>query len=516
MVFAALEDLLPTRLSDKTLFHGFDILTLALLVLLLAATLPRADRKYLRAPLLLMISFLAVMWLRSAFPREIAESAANNELDPLGCVALFLFLVAIIRCAFLLVARSVLTRLGSPFSKIMLDLVQVALYVGAMLIVLSRAGVATGELLTGSALITAAIGFALKDTLGNMFSGLAIQMQRPFEVGDWIEFDDKLYHIGKVTEINWRATKVITLDEVEVILPNGTLGQAHIRNFTKPEPWSRRSIYFHAPYDVSPQKVQRVVLEAIVNAWGVLEYPPPSVVTFDFDERGVQYWVRIFTKEFDKRDRVDGSVRDHIWYALNRHGIHFPLPGRRIRMIEDSPETLAREEEQQIGRRMLALRGVDIFSSLDEESLRRLASLSRTLLFAAGEAIINQGEEGHEMFIILRGKVAVTVHRQGLKTLLVSRLGPGKFFGEMSLMTGAVRSATITTNEECELLAVGKAAFAQILSAHPDLAEQISRILAGRQAELGERVAGQASEAQATMERSNDLLSRIKDFFSLS
>ena len=111
----------------------------------------------------------------------------------------------------------------------------------------------------------------MQETLGNLFAGLAIQMQRPFDVDDWIEFDDDPKHIGRVLEINWRATKVMTLDDVEIIVPNGTLAKAPIINFTKPTPTSRRSIYVQAPPDVAPHVVREAILSALPEADGVLE-----------------------------------------------------------------------------------------------------------------------------------------------------------------------------------------------------------------------------------------------------
>src|SRR5262249_52675301 len=134
----------------------------------------------------------------------------------------------------------------------------------------------------------------------------------------------------KVLEINWRATKIVTLDEVELIIPNGTLGKAQINNFSKPTGLSRRSGDVHAPHHAPPQRVSQVILSAIADSWGVLKQPPPSVVTNAFDERGVQYWVRFFTTEFGRRDLVDGGVRDRIWYALQRNGIAIPPPALAV------------------------------------------------------------------------------------------------------------------------------------------------------------------------------------------
>src|SRR5690606_81842 len=151
-----------------------------------------------------------------------------------------------------------------------------------------------GSLLATSALLTAVLGLSLQDTLGNMFAGLAIQAERPFELGDWIQYDSTTEHIGEVTEINWRATRLLTLDRVLITVPNGSLAKSSIRNFSRPQPVTRRSTTIWAPYNVSPHRVQRALTQAAQETPGVLAEPPASVITRAFSERGVEYSVRYF------------------------------------------------------------------------------------------------------------------------------------------------------------------------------------------------------------------------------
>src|SRR2546421_582971 len=112
--------------------------------------------------------------------------------------------------------------------RIFRDVTQAVVYVIVLMLTLRAVGVEPSSLLTTSALLTAVVGLALQDTLGNMVSGLALQMQRPFQVGDWIQFDPDERQIGKVTEVNWRATTVVTNDLIEVIVPNAHLAKAAI------------------------------------------------------------------------------------------------------------------------------------------------------------------------------------------------------------------------------------------------------------------------------------------------
>ena len=371
------------------------------------------------------------------------------------------------------------------------------------------AGIAAGDLFTGSAVVTAVLGFALKDTLGNVFAGLAIHAEHPFEVGDWIQYDAVPAHVGRVVEINWRATKVLTLDDAHVIIPNGQLAQASIRNFTKPEAWSRRSLFVVTPYDVPPQRVQAIILEAIRGSFGVLEQPAPSVVTNAFTERGVEHWVRLFTTAFDQRDRVDGMARDRIWYALARHGIRIPVATHAVQLSEPPvPETPAAAADRRAG----CLEQIDLLEPLSPGLVRRLAESSVDRLYAAGEQVVRQGDAGSSMFVILSGRVEVTagVPATGPAATLAT-LGPGSHFGEMSLMTGCPRVATVTTLEETRLLEICKDGFAAILAAEPGLVEALGRSLQSRLAERARAIAG----ADQLESEPQDILRTIREFFGL-
>ena len=232
-------------------------LAIALIVALLAL-LPSGERRLVRQPIGHLLAHLTALVLRHL------PTSADWLRGTLGIVAVVLLLASIGRSSVLLVFDIGLARrLTRPVPKITRDLVQGLVYTLIALASLRAAGIALDSILTTSALITAVIGLSLQETLGNLFAGLAMQLQRPFEVGDWIQFEPDPKRIGRVLEINWRATKVQTLEDVEIIVPNGTLGKAAIVNHSRPRPETRRSVYFEAPYDVPPKKVHAAVLAAL-------------------------------------------------------------------------------------------------------------------------------------------------------------------------------------------------------------------------------------------------------------
>lgn len=505
----------PPRLSDVVVrFASSGALGLGvaavLLVLLVVLLIPK-ERQALRLPAVLLGLDLVALLLRAALDPESAFAHA------LGTFSLLLLLTALGRMAFLLVVDWLFgTRLGRPLPRIIRDIVQGLVYAGVALITLRAAGVEPGSLLTTSALLTAVIGLSLQDTLGNLFAGLSIQAQRPFEVGDWIQIDTDNRFIGRVIEINWRATTVLTSEQIELIIPNGTLAKTAIKNYTKPTSLARRTLEVVAAFDASPRRVEAALLRALWGAPGVLAEPPPFVLIKGFGESGITYQLCFFIDDFARRDRVDTLVRQRIWLAFRRAEIAMPFPTHAVHLTDTSAETREREASRQRDRRLEVLRGVDFLATVPPPLLERLASLSKTSHFAAGELILRQGDAGDELFIVRAGEVSVIVGRAGGSTAEVARLGPGRFFGEMSLMTGERRTATIQAMDDCELVKVDKEAFQEILAAAPGLAERITALLVERQMEIDENVSARSQRPRGEAEaRSNVLLDRVRRFFSL-
>lgn len=495
--------------GELTSLGGVGIVIAAVLVLVLRVLLPPHERPRVRMPLVLLLAHVGVVFARGFVEVDTAAQRA------LGVLALLLLMLSIGRSAFLLLVDYVLgRRVVHPLPRIIRDIIQGLIYAAVAIFALRAAGVEPGSLLTTSALLTAVIGLSMQETLGNMFAGLAIQMQRPFEVGDWIQFDSSPENVGRVVEINWRATKVQTNEQVEVIVPNGTLAKAPIRNYTKPSPVVRRSAFVQAPYDAPPGRVRELILDGLRGAPGVLQEPPPSVVTHGFQDSGIEYWVRYFIDRYDQRDTIGSGVRDRIWYAFSRGGISIPFPIRTVHLHQaELSETRALQARFEHRKRILGC--VDFLAALPAPALDVLVERSRVRRFGPGELVIRQGDPGDEMFIIDRGTVAI-VRTTEEGEVGLARLGPGGFFGEMSLTTGERRTATARADTESELLVVGKDALHEVLEQAPDLAHTISEIVAARQVELEESAAlSQRVPGEAVEEKQSVLLSRIKSFFKL-
>lgn len=493
-------------------FAGIGTLLAALLIVGLRFGLPPSELRRIRVPLLLLLGHLLLV----ATVAMLDESSSAHRV--LSLAGLLLLLIALGRAGFLLVVDAILVRrLSRRIPRIFRDICEGLVYMAAVLVVLRQAGAQLDALLTTSALLTAVIGLSLQDTLGNLFAGLSIQAQNPFEVGDWIQYNEDPDMVGRVVEINWRATKVITLDRVEIVIPNGPLARAPIRNYTKPTPITRRSLFVVIPFHVPPHDVREVIEKGVEGTAGILARPAPSVVTKSFEERGILYWIRFFTDDYERREVIDGRVRDRVWYSLRRAGIEFAVPVADIDVVQDDESHRRRQREEAYASRRQALQKVDVLAALPEEELDKLASLAQERPYAPGEVVIREGDSGDELFIVLEGDLSVRIGK-GASEVEVAQLHAGSFFGEMSLMTGAPRTASVRCSSDARLLVIDKQGFSRVLEASPELAETISAVLAARKQELdsaSSKSAGPTVDPRRALEERGELLKRIKQFFSL-
>jgi len=481
------------------------------LILLMRWLLPAASRSRARLPVAFLVLHLLSRVLLQVMARD---GVAARATALIGLCFLFL---SIGRGAVLLGLDVVLgPRLSRPLPAIFRDIIQGVVYLVLLFIALRSAGVEPGSLLTTSALLTAAIALSLQETLGNLVAGLAIQAQRPFDVDDWIQFDADPKHIGRVLEINWRATKVITLDHVEVVVPNATLAKAPISNFTKPTLASRRSLFIQVPAEIPPHAVRAAVLSALPGAFGVVSSPAPSVVVNAFIDGNVEYWIRFFSDQFHLRDAVDSDARERVWYSFARSDIPIAAPNRLVKLTEISSESQAADAAKLADQRATALARVDFLRVLSEDQRRRLAEASRIRIYGPNEPIVKQGDVSSEMFILQSGTVVVQRElMNGRAPTDLAEMNPGEFFGEMALMTGEKRTATVRAKTPCTLISIDHGALKLVLEAAPELANMISEAIAVRQAEAEAKAAETTTEPANVSERSSQLLTRIKSFFAL-
>jgi CRP-like cAMP-binding protein len=347
----------------------------------------------------------------------------------------------------------------------------------------------------------------LQETLGNIFAGFGLQAGKAYRVGDWLIVDGK--HV-EVVELNWRSTRLRNNDDVSFDIPNSQLAKATIVNLYYPSRRHAARVRVSVDHRIPPNDVKDAMYQAAAAAPGVLRDPPPKIFLIDFAESAVQYEIKFWL--MDGRvfaDIIDG-VRTNVWYELNRRGIRLAFSTQLIELVR--PVHLARTREIDV--QLLASQS--LFSSLDQIQMDHLALGSRRIRFGRGEKIISQGDPGNSMFILAKGKAEVQVAREG-QSRPVGNLVAGDCFGEISLLTGEPRSATVLATLDCEVLEIEQETIGILLREHPELAESLSETVVARRSATETQLAsapanGDDPERDVTKE---GLLRRLRKFFQL-
>ncbi|MCX5795825.1 MAG: mechanosensitive ion channel family protein [Elusimicrobia bacterium] len=487
-------------------------------ILLIYAAAPPARRRLAAAALLALAS--AAGLLAAAVLRRVgfAPDAGFYRITH-GLSALLLALAAI-NTAAATAFDIILPALRLPLPALLSDLVLAIVYVGAALTVAGHEGANLTGILATSAMVTAVVAFSLQDTLGNVIGGMVLHLESSFAPGDCIRAGKDE---GMVREIRWRQTTLDTGSGDIIVIPNSTLMKGTVTVLGRaggPPLRSLMKIPFNVYYDRPPNEVIAAV-EAALRADpppGVAADPAPGCVLLDFAESHAVYAARYWLTAIDRPEATASEVRVRIYYALARAGIKLSIPSRSIVVTQKDADVQESRGRFELERRIEALRGVDLFRSLNDEEIRTLAGRLNAAPFARGEALTRQGAPDDWLYIVYDGEADIRLHASGGQAFQsVARLKAGAFLGEMSLMTGEPRSATVVAVTDMGCYRLDRQDFKDILLHRPQIAEAISSVLAQRKLELESAREGLDEEAgrQRLQSAQGDLLSRIRSLFAL-
>lgn len=510
---------LEQRMVDLTRSSAFTgpgmslVTALAALVILvfLRRLLPRENRDH-GSVLKIFLAVGALLALTRLFLLAIGagELAVGRLLTMLSS---FFVAMGVIGTAVMAVFEVLPSKANIRFPILLRDLVLVLGFVVVLFGVLGQSGVDVGSLVTTSAVLTAILGLALQSTLSNLLAGILLHVDRSLGVGDWVQFGQRQ---GCIAEIRWRATILRTVEGDIVSIPNAQITSQEVYNFSRPLPRHRTQVPVGFHYRHPPNEVRRVLLEAVKSVPGVLSDPAPDCQPTEFADSAIVYALRYWIDQFEQDAVIKGEVLTRVWYATQRAGLEIPFPIRTLHHVgtapqADSPGTGASSPARDV------LDKVDLFATLEPTERAQLAQGLREKRFAAGEAILRQGEAGSSMFIIADGKVQVSLGQDRLNTTLAS-LSAGDFVGEMSLMTGDPRSATCLAVTDVLAYELDHHTLSAVLASRPTLADQLSAVLAARQIDLA-RKGGEMSAALAAakaQEQRRALGEKIRRLFNLS
>jgi len=353
---------------------------------------------------------------------------------------------------------------------------------------------------------TAVVGVALRDTLVRFFAG--ISLGKMMRVGDWVSVMDKE---GVVTDIGFGHLTLRTRDSDYVALPNNNVIQAGLINYSRPTTAHGCHILVEAAYRTPPAQVRAILADAASAVGGVLPKPAPEAMVEAFRDSGIQYRLRFWIEDYSRHQLVESEVMTYIWSAFQRNGIEIPFPQRVVQtLMQQDREAVMRRQTDQI---IAHLAKVDFFAILNPQQIESLASEARVQEFLPGEQVVRQGEPGEELFIMLDGTAEVRVHQAG-RSSTVASLQRGQFFGEMSLLTGEPRSATVVAITPLRVLSIGKLALSRVVQKDGDLVGRISEVVAQRQIALAatkERLSREGAAVTLGSQK-HSLMERIQQF----
>lgn len=465
-------------------------------------------------------TFLNTLWL---FLAGIAGEAAAALIWKLGfteaagtvhAIFRFVSVIALIRLGGFAAFRLLLPFAGSHPPRIVEDLAIVGAYVIYGIAQLRGAGLDLSSIVTTSAILTAVIAFAMQDTLGNVLAGVAVQLDHSVRIGDWIRVDNVS---GRVRDIRWRSTLIETRNWETVVIPNSLLMKARVEILGQregaPLQW-RRMLDFMVDPSVPPARVIAIVEDEMreLSIPNVARTPAPSCVLKRFEEGNLLYQLRYLLTDLLEDDLTDSMVRVHLFASLQRAGIRVAEPQRTVHAVardQAHAETVRRRE---LTRRLQALSSVPPFAALSEDDKADIAERLQYAPFARGDVITKQGNKAEWLYILAFGEAEVLYEPPGRAPQPIGTLRAGEFFGEMALLTGDARAATVLAKTDVECYRLDRASFQELLAGKPQIAEEIGRVMGGRRGDLDS--ARQAfTGVPPTAEAEVRLVSRIRRFF---
>ncbi len=358
-------------------------------------------------------------------------------------------------------------------TKLVQDLLAALIYLAATFAIVAHVfDLPVKGLLATSGALAIIIGLALQSSLGDVFSGIVLNIERPYRVGDWIILDDTLQ--GKVMETNWRATHILTGNQDVAIIPNSVIAKSRLVNCSTPTTIHGASIRVRLEPSLTPAAGRNLLNEVLLGSTHILRTPEPSVTIKDLSAEMIDFELSYSVADISSVDRAQNELFNRVFRAAAAAGVKFsPRFG-------SSPSQAAPAAEEGSGIPGHLLAGISLFSTLTVEEKAALASQMRRRDYKPGEVVARAGTILEALCIVSYGVLVGSVETHGRK-IEVIRLAPGDYFGEVGLLTGKPLEGELTALTRMVIYEISKAALSPLIEGRPGLAEELSESLASRQ-----------------------------------
>lgn len=424
-----------------------------------------------------------------------------------------------IHIAGLFLFRLVLPSIKINLPSILQDVIVFVIYLIWIMMQLHFAGLDLKGVVTTSAILTAIIAFTMKDTLGNLLDGVALQWDHSLKCGDWIRVNDIE---GKVVDIRWRAIFVETRDWETVVIPNTIMMTSYFKvlgeRTDEPVQW-RRWIKFNIDYKVPPATVIKIAEEAVQTADipNLTRTPSPNCLFMNYETSYGYYALRYWLTDLAADAPTDSLVRTHLFSALERAGISPALSKQQLYLTKENEKQESHQHEKEIEQRISILKKLNLFSSFNKSELHHIANELIYTPFSRAETITKHGDIDHWLYIIISGTAGVYLKNQDGLTEQAFTLQHGDIFGEMGLMTGEPRTATVIAEDEMSCYRLNKHGFYQVIHTRPEIIEEISHVLIKHKNALDQTQEKLDAESEQLKHQKHhsELVNRIRSFIGI-
>jgi small-conductance mechanosensitive channel/CRP-like cAMP-binding protein len=496
----------------------YDAVCYTLAGILLAVVTMRL-RRDLRAGTAQMMVFLIVsfglLWALYKFGGALTDGALVVVLREV-----FLLLIAIAFAKLLLGFIFQTLLRSSDIPRILPDLLFVLSLAVYALLRMHAFGVNPTALVASGTAVVAGIGLALKDTLGNLMGGIALQLDNTCRIGDWVRIENVT---GQVVDIRWRYLAVATNSGETVIVPGSVAAKNTLvvlaRRGDQRIPW-RREIDFGVSYSAAPSRVIAAVEGALTRAemLNVATNPALRVLCRGFGDNAILYSVLYWLSDLRQDVQTDSQVRIHVHAVLTREGMEIPLPHR---VLIDGGVAQFGATDKTLAERVATVGKLELFAPLTEDERRAMATELADCMYVRNDTISRRGEAADAMFVLAKGAVAIygdADPTSGQARPRLATLAAPNYFGEMGLLTGQARTATVVAESDVLCYRLDKSGLDAILRARPELADGLSKVVAERQAANDATLQAADADARArmAMSRASDLVRKIRQFFEIT
>ena len=341
----------------------------------------------------------------------------------------------------------------------------------------------------GSAAVLGGVAFIVgpgsATQIGNISSALAVQVERQFSVGDWVEIAGEL---GRVENISWNSTYLYDdVDDRYIVIPNSLIDHSKTINYSRPSALDYRlDLQVGLPLEMPPGLAMKTLLEVLNSHESIVDPARSRVVLKSIDQDSINYVLKFFVGDFRIRNKIRTEIFSSIWYALERIGYSLPYSVVDLRTVQSRRQLQEQRRQREEEGSFMSLRSIDLFSSLSDDEIREIVCNDRLLGFGPGEIVVEIGAVGGSMYVVMEGSCSVLIpDPSGGKGMVeVAQLPSGTIFGEISALTNAPRTASIKAASHLVLQEISQQQIEAIFLSNQEAMAEFAKVMAGREASL--------------------------------